>query len=101
MTPIRENSDKGAPQGVPVARFAALGGQIGCLTLLIVLGSVFGGLWLDRVLGTKPAFTIILLLGSAPIALVLTFWMAMRSVKDLQPPVKTKSSVREEEDPGE
>jgi hypothetical protein len=32
-------------------------GQVGCVTLVIVLASVFGGLWLDGLFGTKPLFT--------------------------------------------
>ncbi len=66
-------------------RYAALGtqaltvgGEVGCLTLMIVLGAVIGGLWLDRLLGTKPFFTVFLVLASAPLALGLTFWIAKR-----------------------
>jgi len=52
---------------------------------------LFGGLALDRILGTKPVFTIILLLGSAPLALFLTFKVAMRSIKNMAPPVPPAS----------
>ena len=62
-----------------------VGGEVGCLTLIIVLGSVFGGLWLDNLFGTKPAITILLVLASAPIALVLTVWIAKKSVQDYMP----------------
>ncbi len=63
-----------------------VGGEVGCLTLGIVLLAVFGGIWLDRLLGTKPLFTIGLVLISAPLSLVLTVWVAKRAVKDFQPP---------------
>jgi hypothetical protein len=33
-------------------------GQVGCLTLVIILASVFGGLWLDKMFNTKPVFTL-------------------------------------------
>lgn len=76
----------------------AMGGQVGCVTLLIVFLALFGGLALDRVLDTKPLFTIVLLVGSAPLALFLTFWIAMRAAKDLQksmpPPTKTAGRVK-------
>ena len=62
-----------------------VGGEVGCLTLIIVLAAVFGGLWLDNFLGTKPMITIILVLASAPLSLVLTFWIAMRAVRNIQP----------------
>jgi MFS-type transporter involved in bile tolerance (Atg22 family) len=58
-----------------------VGGEVGCLTLLIVIIALVVGLWLDRTFGTKPMFTIILLLGSAPFSLFLTFWVATRSIK--------------------
>ena len=76
-------------------RTVALGGEIGCLTLIIVLGAVFGGLWLDRTLGTeKPIITIFLVLISAPVALTLTYFRAMRAVKDIQ----AQSSSEDEAD---
>lgn len=61
-----------------------VGGEVGCLTLFIVLVAVFGGIWLDNLLGTKPLLTISLVLLSAPLALVLTFWIATRAVKDIK-----------------
>jgi hypothetical protein len=60
-----------------------VGGEVGCLTLLIVLGAVFGGLWLDNLFDTKPMITVILVLASAPLSLVLTFWVAMRAVRNI------------------
>jgi hypothetical protein len=41
-------------------------GQVGCLTLVIILASVFGGLWLDNTFGTKPVFTLALLFAGIP-----------------------------------
>jgi hypothetical protein len=67
-------------------KFVTVGGEVGCLTLVIVLAAVFGGIWLDRVLGTQPFFTVLFVLGSAPLALVLTFWVARRAVKDINLP---------------
>ena len=81
-------------------KVATLGGQVGCLTLGIVLASVFGGLWLDNFLGTKPVLTIILLLASAPVSLVLTFLVVTRSMKDINMtlPKGTQAMPRKEED---
>ena len=79
-----------------------VGGEIGCLTLVIVLVAVFGGIWLDRVFGTKPLLTIGLVLLSAPISLALTFWIATRSVKDMtnSPSGRAKSENGKEETSG-
>lgn len=48
-------------------------GQVGCLTLVIILGAVLGGLWLDAQFQTRPVITIILVLASIPISLALMF----------------------------
>jgi len=77
-----------------------VGGEVGCSTLFIVLVSVFGGIWLDRVLGTKPLFTISLVLLSAPVALGLTYWIAKRSLKDMEFP-KTAQRESEQNDGGD
>jgi F0F1-type ATP synthase assembly protein I len=63
----------------------SVGGQVGCATLLIVFLALFAGIGLDRLLGTKPLFTIMLILGSAPLSLFLTFKLAMRAVKSATP----------------
>lgn len=67
------------------ASLFAVGGEVGCLTLIIVFAAVFGGLYLDKLLNTKPFLTILFVLGSAPLALVLTFWVAKRAVKRYTP----------------
>jgi hypothetical protein len=96
------------PEESPIIKQASLfavGGEVGCLTLLIVFAAVFGGLYLDNLLGTKPVLTILFVLGSAPLALVLTFWVAMRAVKRYAPPVSTKpgqpAKTYDEEDKSE
>jgi hypothetical protein len=80
-----------------------VGGEVGCLTLIIVLVAVFGGIWLDKVLGTKPLFTVSLVLLSAPLSLVLTFWIAKRAVADVnaKPAGQQISDERKEETTGE
>ena len=46
-------------------------GQMGCLTLVIILASVFGGLWLDKMFDTKPVFTLALLFAGIPVSVLL------------------------------
>jgi len=78
----------------------ALGGQIGCVTLVIVLVAAFGGSWLDDLLGTKPLFTIILVLGAAPLSLFLTYMMAIRAINKVNRPKAKESrseNLKEEE----
>jgi hypothetical protein len=55
--------------------------QVGCLTFLIAGIALAVGLWLDSRLGTFPRWTLILVLGSAPLTLFGVFWMVRRSLK--------------------
>jgi F0F1-type ATP synthase assembly protein I len=48
---------------------AGAAGQVGCVTLIIILVAVLGGLWLDARFDTRPVFTIVLLLASIPVSL--------------------------------
>jgi hypothetical protein len=104
MTPTSKPPD---PDRMPAAmvgtKFAVIGGEVGCLTLIIVLLAVFGGLWLDGLFGTKPVITLILVLASAPLSLALTFWLAKRAIGDAtRPPAVGKNpSATEGDDSGE
>ena len=76
-------------------------GQVGCLTLLIVLAALFGGLWLDDRFNTRPIFTIGLMLGSIPLTLAAMFWIVRKATARLQVAQKTNSSkpqIKEESD---
>jgi F0F1-type ATP synthase assembly protein I len=59
-------------------------GQVGCLTLVIIIASLFGGLWLDNTLGTKPLFTLILLLAGIPISVIVMIYVARRTLDRLK-----------------
>jgi len=65
---------------------AATAGQVGCTTVVLVLGALFLGLWLDSLLGVKGPFTIILLVASIPVSLYLVMRMALRAARAIQGP---------------
>ena len=46
-------------------------GQVGCLTLVIILASVFAGLWLDKIFDTKPVITLALLFAGIPVSVLV------------------------------
>lgn len=82
---------------------AAVAGQVGCLTTVLVVGSLLLGLWLDNLLGTKPTFMIVLLVGSVPVTVVMMLWIVRRvttriasNQEQAQPPVQESESVQEE-----
>ncbi len=58
---------------------AAVTGQVGCLTLIIIFAALFAGRWLDNNFNSNPLFTIVLMIGSVPVTLVMMFWV-VRSV---------------------
>lgn len=74
---------------------AALVGQVGCFTLLIILGAVLGGLWLDAHFASKPAFTIGLVLLSIPVSIVATL-LVVRSATNKIKAITTQSKKSEE-----
>jgi hypothetical protein len=62
-------SPKGRKQYWLNLTLAGAAGQVGCITLFIILAAVLGGLWLDAHFQTKPVFTIVLLVASIPVSL--------------------------------
>ncbi len=59
-------------------------GQVGCLTLLIIMASVFGGLWLDKVFGTKPVITLALLFAGIPVSVIVMLSVARKTLARLK-----------------
>jgi hypothetical protein len=54
---------------------AGAAGQVGCVTLVIILAAVLGGLWLDARFQTRPVFTFLLLIASIPISLAAMLYI--------------------------
>jgi F0F1-type ATP synthase assembly protein I len=73
---------------------AAVVGQVGCLTPVIILGALFAGLWLDRQFETKPLFTIIFIVGSAPVSVFVLY----RIVRAATAKLKTDNQVENSEE---
>ena len=54
---------------------AAVAGQVGCLTTVIVVVALIAGLFLDSRFNTRPTFTILLVVLSVPVTLAVMFWV--------------------------
>ena len=67
--------------------------QVGVLTLLVIIGAVFGGVFLDRVLSTRPLFTVLLLLVSFPALLYIIYRVALRAVADIHRTARTQAKT--------
>ncbi|NDJ76245.1 MAG: AtpZ/AtpI family protein [Chloroflexi bacterium] len=68
---------------------AAVAGQSGCVTVILIFAGLFLGMYLDSRLGTHPAFTLGLILFSIPVSLYAMIRMMLSSVGaiHLSPPV--------------
>lgn len=64
---------------------AAVVSQVGCLTIVVVVGALLMGLWVDAQLGTRPWGTVVMLLLSVPVTLILMFWIVGRLTRGLRP----------------
>jgi F0F1-type ATP synthase assembly protein I len=67
-------------QGITNNFLIALITQVGCLTLVIILASLLGGLWLDKTFGTKPLFTLLLLLAGTPLSVIVMLIVSRRAI---------------------
>ncbi len=98
---MSDQGDQGKNQFQYALNLTVIGifGQVGCLTLAIILLALFGGLWLDGILDTKPLFTVILMVGSVPVTLFLMYWTVMWATRRIKPidQKKTKENSLQEE----
>ncbi len=78
------SSSPSSRQKVVNLGLAVLAGQVGCLTLFIIGLALGGGLWLDQRFGSKPAFTLGLLIVSIPVSLVVMFFVARAAVSRIK-----------------
>ncbi|MDW8069517.1 MAG: AtpZ/AtpI family protein [Anaerolineae bacterium] len=83
------------------AFLAEAAAQIGCLTLVVILLALGAGLWLDSRLGTKPWFTLGLVLASIPVSLYLVVRLALSAARRAYPPEKQGSKEAGERGSGE
>lgn len=75
---------------------AGLLSQVGLLTVGIIVVALVAGIFLDNHLGTKPWFTIGLLLVSIPVSLVAMVKISKNMAKKIQPEEKSKGEAKEE-----
>jgi F0F1-type ATP synthase assembly protein I len=79
---MAQSEQKG--KGILSTLLIVMVGQVGCLTLIIILASVFGGLWLDKIFNTKPVITLVLLLAGIPVSVFVMLALARRTLVRLK-----------------
>ena len=72
---------------------AGVVGQVGCLILLVILGTMALGWGLDEVFDTRPTMMFIMLLVSVPISIAAIFFYTRYKSKQLH-----RSAAQKEED---
>ena len=68
----------------------------------VILVSIFGGIFIDRLLDTKPLFTIILIVGSFPISMYVIYRVALGAVGTIKPAPagpRGQKEMRSDDDP--
>lgn len=77
---------------------AAVAGQAGCLSVVLVFLALFAGLFLDAQLDTHPVFTIGLVLASVPLSLYAMIRLMLSSVAAIRhtPPAGTAAGSHAE-----
>ncbi len=91
---MSERKGLGWREGAFLAEAAA---QIGCLTVVIILLALGAGIWLDSRLGTKPWFTLGLVLASIPLSLYMVVRMALAAARRAYPPEEQRGRGAEEQ----
>ena len=77
------------PEGVAKnLALAAMMSQIGCVTVVIVVGALLGGLWVDSLFNTRPLFTVLFLLLSIPVSLYSLVRVALSTAAQFQAEIK-------------
>ena len=54
------------------------------LTLIVIFASLFAGILLDKILNSKPLFTILLIIASIPVTIFLTFRIVKAASRRIQ-----------------
>lgn len=59
-------------------------GQVGCVTVAVVVVSVLLGLWLDGVFHTGKIITLVLLFAGIPASVILMLFLSRRTLARMQ-----------------
>lgn len=65
------------------------------LTLVIIFAALLAGLWLDKILNSRPWLTIIFILISIPVTLFLTIRVVRSATARIQPDIKKEIAQEE------
>ena len=97
MSPTNNPTSGNRKQSAMNLTLAAVVGQVGCLTTVIIVAALFLGLWLDSRLDTKPMFTFGAVIASMPVSLVLMVFLTRSITARIKTQDQLDSQTSEEE----
>jgi hypothetical protein len=90
MEPPRLEPERDRPQYSFGATLALVTGMVVVVVGFCVSSALIGGVGLDRLLGTKPIFTIALIVAAGPVSLYLVYRFASGALSRMAPPLPTR-----------
>jgi hypothetical protein len=85
MSQKRNKAGKNRTRYTKNLALAAVAGQVGCVTIIIVVVALLAGLWLDNRFGTSPILVAFLLIASVPVTVVLMLWIVRSVTARIEP----------------
>lgn len=73
-------------------------GQVGCLTIAIIVVALIAGLLLDNAFQTRPLFTLILVIASVPLAIYIMVRIVLNMAPRIQKLSESAAANLSEED---
>jgi hypothetical protein len=94
-----EKPEKPRSRALSSSQIASLVAQTGCLTFAAIFAFLGAGIGLDRLLHTRPLFTLLLVMGSMPLTLYALYRITVRAVaKTLPPPPAGVKGIDDDRD---
>jgi F0F1-type ATP synthase assembly protein I len=97
MSQTGKEPEKKPAQYVLNTTVAVIAGQAGCLTLVIIFLALLAGLWIDQIFDTRPLFTILFMVGSAPVTFIAILWVVRRAAPRINSKSYNKTNSSQEE----
>ncbi len=96
---MRDPTEKPRPRALSTSQIASLVAQTGCLTFAAIFAFLGAGIGLDRLLHTRPLFTLLLVMGSMPLTLYVLYRLTVHAVSTtLQPPPAGVKGIDDDDD---
>jgi len=90
MEPPRLEPERDRPQYSFGATLALVTGMVVLVVGFCVISALIGGVGLDRLLGTKPIFTVAMIVAAGPVSLYLVYRFASAVLSRMTPPLPSR-----------